>query len=371
MTARPTASRSLLIGVLLAWLWGAAPADAHGLSTSYTEITITPTRVEVTCLLSIGEILAHFHPGFPAGVRTDGPIAPQDLDAAMAGAFAFVGEHLTLAIDGTPVALERGAYHAYPSATFVRLELSRTLDRAPVELAVAADAAFFERFGSQHVNLVKVAAGGDRIQQAALTADDPRASFVVGYGSLLAQCAEFVKLGIGHIFLGYDHVVFLFALILIGGRLGQLVKIVTAFTAGHSLTLILAALQVVSLPSRLIEGSIALTIAYVAFDNFFAATTAHRWVLTFCFGLVHGFGFANVLREMNLPASGLIPTLLSFNLGVEIGQVVIAAVLFPATLWLAKQRFRRPVVLTASGAIFIVGVVWFIQRAFDVSLMPI
>ena len=151
----------------------------------------------------------------------------------------------------------------------------------------------------------------------------------MGYRSLPAQCAAFVKLGIAHIFLGYDHIVFLFALIVIGGRLGQLVKIVTAFTAGHSLTLILAALQVVVLPSRLIEGSIALTIAYVAFDNFFAATTAHRWVLTFCFGLVHGFGFANVLREMHLPASGLVPTLLSFNAGVEIGQVVIAAVLFP------------------------------------------
>jgi HupE / UreJ protein len=121
----------------------------------------------------------------------------------------------------------------------------------------------------------------------------------------------------------------------------------------------------VVLPSRLVEGGIALTIAYVAFDNFFAATTAHRWVLTFCFGLVHGFGFANVLREMRMPASGLIPTLLSFNVGVEIGQVAIAAVLFPVTLWLAKQRFRRPVVLAASGVIFLIGVRWFIQRAFD------
>jgi hypothetical protein len=285
--------------------------------------------------------------------------------------FAFLGEHLTLAVNGAPVILDRGAYHAYPSATFIRLELSRTLERPAVELTVGADAAFFERFGSEHVNLVKVAAGADRVQQTPLTADNPRASFAVGYGSLIGQCAAFAKLGIQHIFLGYDHILFLVALILVGGRLGQLVTIVTAFTAGHSLTLILAALQVVSLPARLIEGSIALTIAYVAFDNFFVAATAHRWVLTFCFGLVHGFGFANVLREMSLPASGLIPTLLSFNLGVEIGQVLIAAVLFPATLWLAKQRFRRPVVLAASGVIFVVGVGWFLQRAFDLSFMPI
>jgi HupE/UreJ protein len=357
----------IVIAAVLALPLGTAPLEAHGLSTSYTEITITPTRVDVRCLVSLNEIVTHF----PIGVRTDERLGPQDLDAAMTGIFAFLGEHVTLAVNGTTVALERGAYHAYPGATFVRLELSRTLERAPAEIALAADAAFFERFGSQHINLVKITVGGEQIQQAALTSDHPRASFVVGYGSLLAQCTAFIKLGIRHIFLGYDHIVFLFALIVIGGRLGQLVKIVTAFTVGHSLTLILAALQVVILPSRLIEGSIALTIAYVAFDNFFVATTAHRWVLTFCFGLVHGFGFANVLREMHLPASGLIPTLLSFNVGVEIGQVAIAAVLFPATLWLAKQRFRRPVVLAASGVIFLVGVGWFIQRAFDVSFMPI
>lgn len=355
------------MGVLLAVLRGAAPAEAHGLSTSYTEITITPARLEVTCLLDLNEIFTHFS----TGVRTGRRLGPQDLDAAMTGIFDFLGEHMTLAVNGTPVALAPGAYHAYPGAAFVRLELTRPLERAPAELALAADAAFFERFGSQHINLVKVSVGGDRIQQAALTSDRPRASFVVGYRSLPAQCAAFIELGIRHIFLGYDHIAFLFALIVIGGRLGQLVKIVTAFTVGHSLTLILAALQVVVLPSRLIEGSIALTVAYVAFDNFFAATTAHRWVLTFCFGLVHGFGFANALREMRLPAAGLIPTLLSFNVGVEIGQVAIAAVLFPGTLWLAKQRFRRPVVLAASGVIFLAGVGWFIQRAFDVSFMPI
>jgi hypothetical protein len=353
--------------VLPALLCGAVPAGAHGLSTSYTEITISPTRLEVTYLSSINEIFAHF----PAGVRADGRNVQQEVDAAVSGAFAFIGEHLTLAVDGVPVSLGRGAYQAYPGATFVRLELSRSMERAPAGLTLTADAALFERFGSQHVNLVKVTIAGGRIQQAALTADDPRASFVVGYRSLLAQCTAFIKLGIAHIFAGYDHIVFLFALIVIGGRLGQLVKIVTAFTAGHSLTLVLAALQVVSLPPRVIEGGIALTIAYVAFDNFFAAPAAHRWVLTFCFGLVHGFGFANVLREMHLPASGLIPTLLSFNLGVEIGQVAIAAVLFPATLWLAKQRFRRAVVLAASGVIFLCGAGWFVQRAFDLSFMPI
>jgi hypothetical protein len=354
-------------GVLLAWASEAAPARAHGLSTSYTEITVTPTRLVVACLIGLEEIVTHFPPGARAGGRT----VPADLDGAMTAAFGFVREHLTVSIDGSAVALERGAHRAYPSATYVRLELGLPLRNPPARLALTADAAYFARFGAQHVNLIKVTSSTSQIQQAALTADRPGASFVVGYGSLLAQCAAFTRLGLRHIFLGFDHIVFLFALLVIGGRLGQLVKIVTAFTIGHSVTLIVAALQLVTVPARMVEGGIALTIAYVAFDNFFAAGTAHRWVLTFCFGLVHGFGFAAALGEMHLPASGLIPTLLAFNAGVEIGQVAIAAVLFPATLWLAKQRFRRPVVLAASAVIFIVGVGWFIQRAFDLSFMPI
>jgi hypothetical protein len=353
-------------GVLLAFLCAAVPAQAHGLSTSYTEIVIAPTRLDVTCLLSVDEILTHF----PIDALMDRRLAQQDVDAAITAVFAFLTDHLTLTVDGRTTALERRGHRAYPSAAFVRLEMSLPLEREPAEIAIAADAAFFERFGAQHINLVKVAGPGTRIQQAVQTSDRSRTSFVVGYGSLLAQCTAFMRLGTAHIFLGYDHIVFLVALIVVVGRLGQLVRIVTAFTVGHSLTLILAALQVVTLPSRFVEASIALTIAYVAFDNFFVAATAHRWVLTFCFGLVHGFGFASVLREMGLPTSGLVAALLSFNVGVEIGQVVIAAVVFPLTLWLAKQPFRRPVVLASSGVILVFGVAWFFQRAFDVSLLP-
>ena len=356
-----------VLAALVAVAAGAAPAAAHGLSTSYTEIAITPARLEVTCLLSADEVLLHF----PASTRTDGQVTREALDAAIAGVFAFLAEHLDLAVDGKRGVLERGPYQAYPSATFVRFRLTMPLEREPARIAVAADAAFFERFGLQHVNLVKVTTAGGHVQQSALTSDRMRASFAVGYGSLAAQCAAFVRLGIRHIFLGYDHILFLVALIVAGGRLGQLVRLVTAFTAGHSLTLALAALNVVSLPTRVVEGGIALTVAYVAFDNFFAPAAAQRWILTFLFGLIHGFGFANVLREMALPGGGLAASLLSFNAGVEIGQMLIAAVLFPAALWLSRQPFRRPVTLAVSAVVFFTGVGWFVQRAFDLPLMPI
>lgn len=357
-----------MAGVLLVgWLRGGAPAEAHGINASYTEITLSPTRVDAAYLFTVDDILTHF----PIGVDRRAPVAIEDLDRTVPGIFAFLAEHVTLTLDGTAVALQPGSHRAHASGTFIRFELSRPLERPPATLALAFDASFFERFGPQHANFVRVAVD-DRIQQAVLTSDDPIAPFSTGYRPLLAQCGDFIELGIGHIFVGYDHIMFLFALTIVGGRLGQLVQIVTAFTVAHSLTLILAALQVVTLPSRLIEGGIALTIAYVAFDNFFVvATTAHRWVLTFCFGLVHGFGFANTLREMSLPKRGLIPTLVSFNVGVEIGQVAIVAVLFPLTLWLARQRFRRRFVLAVSGVIFLFGVGWFVQRAFHLSFMPI
>jgi hypothetical protein len=357
----------VLLGALLVPLGAAVPARAHGLSTSYTEISVTSARVDVTWLVGADEVLLHF----PAAARTDARIAREQLDASIDAVFAFLVEHLAIAVDGRQGRAERQAYRAHPSATFVRFEVALPLERAPAEIAAAADAAFFERFGSRHVNFVKVTGAGGHVQQAALTADRPRSSFVVGHASLLAQCAAFARLGIRHIFLGYDHILFLVALIVAGGRLGQLVRLVTAFTAGHSLTLALAALNVVSLPTRVVEGGIALTVAYVAFDNFFAPAAAQRWILTFLFGLIHGFGFANVLREMTLPGGGLAASLVSFNAGVEIGQVVIAAVLFPAALWLSRQPFRRPVTLAVSAVVFFAGVGWFVQRAFDLPLMPI
>ena len=189
--------------------------------------------------------------------------------------------------------------------------------------------------------------------------------------SLLDRVFEFTELGVEHIFLGYDHIMFLLALIVIGGRMRSLVKIVTAFTIAHSITLILAAQEILVLPDRLIEAGIALSIAYVAAENFWLKTAGHRWMLTFVFGLVHGFGFANVLRQLGLPDQGLIASLLAFNVGVEIGQIVIVALLFPPIAWAARSRYHRRVVLVVSAVIFLFGVGWLVERVFGLTYMPL
>jgi hypothetical protein len=159
-------------------------------------------------------------------------------------------------------------------------------------------------------------------------------------------------------------VLFLLALLLVGGGIRSLLAIVTAFTVAHSLTLALAVLEIVRLPGRLVESAIALSIAWVALENVFFDRAAGRWRITFAFGLVHGFGFASILREMQLPREGLIASLLAFNLGVEAGQLVVVLLAYPMVLLVQRSRRRRMIVTVASSAVLVVAIGWFLQRAF-------
>src|SRR6185295_8482239 len=143
---------------------------------------------------------------------------------------------------------------------------------------------------------------------------------------------SFFKMGIEHILTGWDHLVFIVGLILARARLRALFTIVTAFTIAHSITLALAVLDVWSPSSRVIEPAIALSIAYVGIENFFVKDASKRWRITFPFGLIHGFGFAGALQEINLPRSAIPTALVSFNLGVEAGQLAVLAIVLPLIL---------------------------------------
>ena len=177
------------------------------------------------------------------------------------------------------------------------------------------------------------------------------------------SAGSFFLLGVEHIATGYDHLLFLLALILCGGSLMQLFKIITAFTLAHSITLGAAALGIVTLPSTLVESVIALSIAYVAFENLFPRyAISRRWTISFLFGLMHGFGFSSVLQEIGLPRDSVIWSLLNFNLGVEAGQLVAVAVVLPGLLWLRKTAWEARVVKVVSAVVLIVGVVLFIER---------
>jgi hydrogenase/urease accessory protein HupE len=178
-----------------------------------------------------------------------------------------------------------------------------------------------------------------------------------------SSAASFFPLGVEHIATGYDHLLFLLALILCGGSLKSLVKIITAFTVAHSITLGAAALELVSLPSALVESVIALSIAYVAFENLFPRyALSRRWMISFAFGLVHGFGFSSVLQEIGLPRENLVWALLNFNLGVEAGQLIAVLIAIPALLWLKKQSYEQRVIRGLSWLVMLAGLGWFIER---------
>ena len=174
---------------------------------------------------------------------------------------------------------------------------------------------------------------------------------------------QLFRMGIQHILTGYDHLLFLLGLILVGGRLRSLMVVITAFTVAHSLTLGLAALGLWAPSPRLVEPAIALSIAYVGIENWFVRDARRRWLITFPFGLIHGFGFAGALREISLP-SGQIPlALASFNVGVEAGQLAVLALVLPGILWLGRRSwFAQRGVRMVSTVIAVAGLVWFVQR---------
>ena len=268
-----------------------------------------------------------------------------------------INKKITVTADGKPC----------PAARNTGLTQDFHCDHAPLELSVRDDCV--DTLGaSHHVIALITWQGGSQsfsfadqtrvaviaIKPATSTTSTDNASMSVG---------SFFFLGVEHIVTGYDHLLFLLALILCGGNLIQLLKIITAFTLAHSITLAAAALNIIILPSVLVEAVIALSIAYVAFENLYPRyAISKRWTISFVFGLMHGFGFSTVLRDIGLPQDNLIWSLLNFNLGVEAGQLAAVVLVLPALFWLRKTVWEAKVVRVVSAVVMGVGIALFIER---------
>jgi hypothetical protein len=193
---------------------------------------------------------------------------------------------------------------------------------------------------------------------------------------------QYLSDGMWHIWIGYDHILFLLSLLLpavlvrvaddwapatsLKRSLLEVLKVVTAFTLAHSITLSLAALHVISLPSRIVESTIAASVVFAALNNLRGTIEKKRWVMAFVFGLVHGFGFASVLADLGLPQGALALALVGFNLGVEVGQMAIVVAFVPVAFALRRTTFYRHGVLTfGSLLVALIAAYWFVQRAFD------
>jgi hydrogenase/urease accessory protein HupE len=214
---------------------------------------------------------------------------------------------------------------------------------------------------------------GDNAPQALLDAVNNLVTLSAPAPSLLSTLRRYLVTGIEHIFLGYDHIAFLVAVVLWARRVVPVIKVVTAFTVAHSITLSLATLNVVVIPSTVVEPAIAASIVYVAMENFFTRDIDRRWRVTSAFGLVHGFGFAGALREVGLPTNAVATALAAFNIGVEIGQVAIVSIVVPALIALdrltavdsSKPVRAAALVYSLSALIAVLGSYWLLTRVLD------
>ena len=356
---------TILVATLIAM---AAPVRSHQINTSYTNIAVKADKVAVTVTFDEADLLA----AFDLDTNGDGVLWYSEMKKGADPVLDYAQERTQVSADGEPLVLNRiGADPRLDGNGNLLLDARFESPWAAVPTTIEVRTEIFERLSSDHRNLVEVRAPGLDSQIAVLSREVPAQRFTLREPSIMDRIGQFTWWGVEQIFIGYDHIMFLLALIVIGSRLGALVKIVTSFTIAHSITLILAALEIVVLPGRLVESGIALSIAYVALENFWIKNASHRWMITFFFGLVHGFGFASVLRELGLPSEGLIASLLAFNVGVEIGQIVIVSILFPLVLLGGRTQHRQRMVSVVSAVVFLFGLGWLIERIFGLSYMPL
>jgi len=349
---------ALAFGLALACL-RSSPAFAHDQSFSYADVRWTKDRLEI-------QLTVHRDDAAQALAIADATslMRPEVLDRNRGRLEQNLLAQFHVRGGGSEIPLTVAGATARPERHAVALRFVAPLDQPLGSLTI--DARLFPTT-PQHQTFLNVYENGRLSRQDVLTADRPVVElYASGSEGILAVLATFIRAGIHHIFIGPDHILFIVGLLLLGGGLGRVLKVATAFTLAHSITLASAALGLVHISGRIVEPLIALSIVYVGIENLRPRTTARDWRMriAFGFGLIHGFGFASVLREFGLPHEALAWSLLGFNLGVEAGQACIVLAVTPALYALRRwvPRLAPRAVAACSWAIIAMGGWWFFQR---------
>jgi hydrogenase/urease accessory protein HupE len=325
------------------------PAQAHQTSVSFSELEIHGAEVGGTLRFALQDL------------RALAVIDPRNPDIRQVAPLLL--EPFVLKASGEPCPLQPGPAVHPDGEDGIALTAKWRCPKEIEELTVRVG--FLDSLPLGHAHLSRIQFASDEISQRVAQAEEP--SFDVHRShTVRSEFWRFLKLGIEHIFAGYDHIAFLIGLLLLGGSVKRLVGIVTAFTVAHSITLALAALNILAPSPKVIEPLIAASILFVGLEDLWAlrkkqsdAALRHRWMITFGFGLVHGFGFASVLRELDLPRAVLATGLLSFNLGVECGQIVIVLLALPLLRQLDRHKKFAP---GAAMVVAALGAFWLVQR---------
>ena len=379
--ARPW--RAALAWLLALGLW--MPAAAHKPSDSYLALTASEQGLAGRWDIALRDL------DFALGLDADGngEITWGEVRARHADIAAYAGARLSVQADGAPCRIGVGEQlvdeHTDGSYSVLPLTLDCGVARAPARLQIGYT--LFADLDPQHRGLLSLSAGGTT-RTAVLGGATASQVFELARVERWRQFLDYLHEGVWHIWIGLDHILFLLSLLLpsvlwwqararhwepverLRNASWDVLKVVTSFTLAHSITLSLAALGVVSLPSRLVESVIAASVVAAALNNVRPLVHERLWMVAFGFGLVHGFGFASVLADLGLPRDALVLALVGFNVGVELGQLAIVAVFLPVAWALRHTGFyRRWVMRAGSLAIAALAAVWLAERALGLQIL--
>jgi hypothetical protein len=361
-------------------LWLALPVQAHKASDSYLALEVQGAQVKGQWDIALRDI------DFALGLDSDGngAITWGELRQHHSAIAAWALRSLTLERGGDcQLRVTDNQVDDHTDGAYAVLHLAGDCPAAAGDLALGYRLLF--DVDALHRSLVRMSLDGS-VQSAVMSPQAPGQTFSSTAASGWTQVAQFFVQGVWHIWIGFDHILFLLALLLplvlvradghwrpvdrFSEALREVLWVVTSFTVAHSITLSLAALGLVELPSRLVESAIAVSVVVAALNNLVPLFNHRRWMVAFGFGLIHGFGFASVLAELGLPQDALVLSLVGFNLGVEAGQLAIVAVFLPLSFALRHTAFYRRGVLPVGSALAIaLALVWLAERALDLKLI--
>ncbi|MBE7417004.1 MAG: HupE/UreJ family protein [Ideonella sp.] len=375
-------SRACALAVATLVWFAAPPALAHKPSDSYLSIMLAGGTLSGRWDIALRDL------DFAIGLDADGDgaIRWREVRSKHAEIAAYAAARLALRGDERACTIGVGEQllDDHTDGTYTVLPLAIDCGAAPASLEIGYT--LFADLDPQHRGLLNLRAHG-QARAAVLDAKAGPQRFMLGEVGRWAQFADYLREGVWHIWIGFDHILFLLSLLLpavLAWRAARwqpvqtfreafwdVLRIVTSFTVAHSITLSLAALGIVALPSRLVESAIAASVVVAALNNLKPLVQGRRWIVAFGFGLIHGFGFASVLAELGLPRDALVLALVGFNVGVELGQLAIVALFLPLAYSLRRTAFYRRTTL-AGGSLAIAGVagVWLAERVFDFKLLP-
>jgi hypothetical protein len=372
----------LLVFCSLLTSFFATPTRAHQTTDSFLALALTNNRIDGTWAISLRD-LDHV---LAVDENKDGEISDAELSRGRSKIESYVLTRLKIEIGGKEAKITTTGFEVEEHSDAYYISLAFSLPERMVGPDVRVRYSLFNDTDPLHRGLFRFDLP-KRTETAIFSPSQPTRTFYIEEARAGERFLNFVREGVWHIWTGFDHILFLIALLLPAvlhrekegwapaasarAALLNIIKVVTAFTVAHSITLTLATLGLVNLPSRIVESVIAASVVIAALNNLKTLFAERTWMIAFGFGLIHGFGFASALTELHLNSGSLAATLVGFNLGVELGQLAIVLVFVPIAFSLRKTNFYQEVALRyCSLLIAVLAGAWFFERALDRRFLP-